>query len=137
VRNISNDLHLTRSSCLWTFQLLGFEVFQVRLQKNPTSTVSIEIHKCAIFYRLKISSRSAHICLFVDFFFFTITSVKIHQFEWFYCSLFVSIGAPGLPILESIGSVILEIYAILCNPSLIITSAKNHSSKDSSFIKSV
>jgi hypothetical protein len=131
VRNISNDLHLTRSSSLWTFQLLGFEVFQVR------STVSIEIHKGAIFDRLKISSRSAHICLFVDFFFFTITSVKIHQFEWFYCSLFVSIGAPGLPILESIGSVILEIYAILCNPSLIITSAKNHSSKDSSFIKSV
>jgi hypothetical protein len=27
-------LHLTRSSRLWTFQLLRFEIFQVRLQKN-------------------------------------------------------------------------------------------------------
>jgi hypothetical protein len=36
--------HLTRSSRLWTFQLLGFEVFQVRLQKKPTSTISIEIN---------------------------------------------------------------------------------------------
>jgi hypothetical protein len=27
-------LHLTRSSHLWTFQLLGFEAFQVRLQKK-------------------------------------------------------------------------------------------------------
>jgi hypothetical protein len=27
-------LHLTRSSRLWTFQLLGFEVFQVLLQKK-------------------------------------------------------------------------------------------------------
>jgi hypothetical protein len=35
-------LHLTRSSHLWTFQLLGFEAFQVRLQKKNTSTVSIE-----------------------------------------------------------------------------------------------
>jgi hypothetical protein len=33
-------LHLTR-----TFQLLGFEVFQVWLQKKATSTVSIEITK--------------------------------------------------------------------------------------------
>jgi hypothetical protein len=30
-------LHLTRSSRLWTFQLLGFEVFQVRLQKKNTN----------------------------------------------------------------------------------------------------
>jgi hypothetical protein len=36
-------LHLTRSSRLWTFQLLGFEVFQVRLQKEATSTVSIDV----------------------------------------------------------------------------------------------
>jgi hypothetical protein len=28
-------LHLTRSSRLWTFQLLGFEVFQIRIQKKP------------------------------------------------------------------------------------------------------
>jgi hypothetical protein len=27
-------LHLTRSSRLWTFQLLGFEMFQGRLQKS-------------------------------------------------------------------------------------------------------
>jgi hypothetical protein len=47
-------LHLTRSSRLWTFQLLEIEVFQVRLQKNAISTVSIEIHKGAIFDRLKI-----------------------------------------------------------------------------------
>jgi hypothetical protein len=51
-------LHLTRSSRLWTFQLLGFEVFQVRLQKKATSTVSIEIHKGAIFDRLKNRYRS-------------------------------------------------------------------------------
>jgi hypothetical protein len=31
---LSMTLHLTRSSRLWTFQLLGFEVFQVRLQKK-------------------------------------------------------------------------------------------------------
>jgi hypothetical protein len=46
-------LHLTRSSCLWTFPLLRFEVFQVRLQKKATSTVSVEIYKGAIFDRLK------------------------------------------------------------------------------------
>jgi hypothetical protein len=28
---------------MWIFQLFGFEVFQVRLQKKATSTVSIEI----------------------------------------------------------------------------------------------
>jgi hypothetical protein len=37
--------HLTRLIRLWTFNLLGFEVFQVRLQEKATSTVSIEIHK--------------------------------------------------------------------------------------------
>jgi hypothetical protein len=37
-----------------TFQLLRVEVFQVRLQKKATSAVSIEIHKGAIFDRLKI-----------------------------------------------------------------------------------
>jgi hypothetical protein len=47
-------LHLTRSSRLWTFQLLGFEVFQVGLQTTPT--VSIEIHKGAIFDPLKINT---------------------------------------------------------------------------------
>jgi hypothetical protein len=47
-------LDLTGSSRLWTFQLQGFEVFQVRLQKKATSTVSIEIHKGAIFDLLKI-----------------------------------------------------------------------------------
>jgi hypothetical protein len=55
-------LHLTRSSRLWTFkhfQLLGFEVFRVRLlKKNATSTVSIEIHKGAIFDRFKIKTIS-------------------------------------------------------------------------------
>jgi hypothetical protein len=51
-------LHLTRSSRLWTFQLLGFKVFQVRLQKKKTiSTVSIEIHKGAILDPLKIIFR--------------------------------------------------------------------------------
>jgi hypothetical protein len=47
-------LHWTRSNHLWTFQLLGFEVFQVRLQKKATLTVSREIHKVAIFDPLKI-----------------------------------------------------------------------------------
>jgi hypothetical protein len=49
-------LHLTRSSCLWTFQLLEFEVFQVRLQKKSFQPfpIFIEIHKGAIFDRLKI-----------------------------------------------------------------------------------
>jgi hypothetical protein len=47
-------LQLTRSSHLWIFQLLKFEVFQVRLQKKNTSIVSTEIHKGAIFDRLKI-----------------------------------------------------------------------------------
>jgi hypothetical protein len=38
-------LHLTRSSRMWTFQLLEFEVFQVRLQKKAGySIVSTEIH---------------------------------------------------------------------------------------------
>jgi hypothetical protein len=41
-------LNLTRSSRLWTFQLLGFEMFQGRFQK---ATISIEIHKGAIFDR--------------------------------------------------------------------------------------
>jgi hypothetical protein len=49
-------LYLTRSSCLWTFQLLGLEMFQVRLQKKATSTVSIGIHKGAIFDGLKIKT---------------------------------------------------------------------------------
>jgi hypothetical protein len=44
-------LHLTRSSRLWKFQLLGFEVFQVRLQrrdfrpledKNPSFVIFIK-----------------------------------------------------------------------------------------------
>jgi hypothetical protein len=47
-------LHLTRQSRLCTFQLLGFEVFQVWLQEKSRSAVSIEIHKDAIFDRLKI-----------------------------------------------------------------------------------
>jgi hypothetical protein len=47
-------LHLTRSSRLWTFQLLGFEVVQVRLQKKPLQLFSIEIQKGAIFDRFKI-----------------------------------------------------------------------------------
>jgi hypothetical protein len=42
----------------WTFQLQGFEVFQVSspVTKKATSTVSIEIHKGAIFHRLKINN---------------------------------------------------------------------------------
>jgi hypothetical protein len=32
-------LHLTRSSRLWIFQQLGFQMFQVRLQKKATSTL--------------------------------------------------------------------------------------------------
>jgi hypothetical protein len=42
--------HLTRWSRLWTFQLLEFEVFQVRLQKKATSI------KGAIFVGLKIKN---------------------------------------------------------------------------------
>jgi hypothetical protein len=38
-------LHLTRPRRLWTFQLLGFEVFQVRLQKKNTSTVYRETQR--------------------------------------------------------------------------------------------
>jgi hypothetical protein len=38
VRIASNNLTLARSSRLWTFQLQGFEVFQVRLQKKNTSS---------------------------------------------------------------------------------------------------
>jgi hypothetical protein len=50
------NVHLTRSSRLWTFQLLGYEVFlQVRLPKKANSIVSIEIHKGAVFDRLKIN----------------------------------------------------------------------------------
>jgi hypothetical protein len=48
-------LHLT-SSRLWTFLLLGFEVFQIRLQKKATLALSIEIHKGAIFDCLKIKT---------------------------------------------------------------------------------
>jgi hypothetical protein len=47
-------LHLSRSSRLWTFQLLGFDVFKFGYKKKATSTVSIEIHKGAILDRLKI-----------------------------------------------------------------------------------
>jgi hypothetical protein len=47
-------LNLTRPRRLWTFQLLGFEVFQVRLQKK-TLQPFIEKHKGAIFDRLKIN----------------------------------------------------------------------------------
>jgi hypothetical protein len=35
-------LYLTRSRRLWRFQLLGFKVFQVQLQKSHFTTVSIE-----------------------------------------------------------------------------------------------
>jgi hypothetical protein len=38
-------LHLTRSSRLWTFLLLGFEVFRVRLQKKVISTVSLDTER--------------------------------------------------------------------------------------------
>jgi cobyrinic acid a,c-diamide synthase len=44
-------LHLTRSSRLWTFLLLGFKEFQVRLQK-----------KSAIFNRVKIKSHLCKVC---------------------------------------------------------------------------
>jgi hypothetical protein len=47
-------LHLTRSSRLWTLLLLGLEVLLLRSEKNATLTVSMEIHKGAIFGRLKI-----------------------------------------------------------------------------------
>jgi hypothetical protein len=54
VRNASNDLAFDSVEPLVTFQLLGLEVLHVRLQKKATSTVSIEIHKGAIFDHLKI-----------------------------------------------------------------------------------
>jgi hypothetical protein len=54
VRNASNSLSFDSVEPLWTFQLLGVEVFQDRLQQKATSTVSIEVHKGAIFDRLKI-----------------------------------------------------------------------------------
>jgi hypothetical protein len=48
-------LHLTRSSRLWTFHLLGFEVFQTRLQKSHFNRFYTDIYnKDAIFDRLKI-----------------------------------------------------------------------------------
>jgi hypothetical protein len=50
----SISINATRLSRLWIFKLLGFEVFQVRLPKKATPTVSIGIHKGAIFDRLKI-----------------------------------------------------------------------------------
>jgi hypothetical protein len=63
-------LHLTRSSRLWIFQLLGFEVFQVRLQKKTTSTVSLEIHTGVIFHRLKIKNiKSIHDIISTHFYF--------------------------------------------------------------------
>jgi hypothetical protein len=46
------QMTLRRSSRLWTFQLLGFEMFEIRLQKRHFST---EIHKGPIFDRLKIN----------------------------------------------------------------------------------
>jgi hypothetical protein len=42
-------LHLT-----WPLLLQGLELFLLRSEKNATLTVSIEIHKGAIFYGLKI-----------------------------------------------------------------------------------
>jgi hypothetical protein len=51
---VQMTLHLIRSSRLWTFQLLGLEVLHIQLQKKATSTISIEIHKGAIFDHLKI-----------------------------------------------------------------------------------
>jgi hypothetical protein len=51
------DLHLTRSSHLWTLLLLGLEVgTSTPLQKKVTLSVSLKIHKDAIFDRLKIKS---------------------------------------------------------------------------------
>jgi hypothetical protein len=48
-------LHLTRSSRLWTFHLLGFEVFQARLQKSHFNRFYTDMYnKDAIFDRLKI-----------------------------------------------------------------------------------
>jgi hypothetical protein len=47
-------LHLTRSSRLWTLLLLGLEILLLHLEKNYILTVSMEIHKGAIFDRLKI-----------------------------------------------------------------------------------
>jgi hypothetical protein len=38
-------LHLTRSNRLWTFQLLGFEGFQIRLQKKTLQPRLILIMK--------------------------------------------------------------------------------------------
>jgi hypothetical protein len=46
-------LYLIRTNRLWIFQLLKFEVFQVRLHKKATSNVSLEILKGAIFDRMK------------------------------------------------------------------------------------
>jgi hypothetical protein len=43
---------------------------------------------------------------------FTITSVKIRKFNLFSYKIFVSVRDPDLLILEPIGPVILEIYAI-------------------------
>jgi hypothetical protein len=48
-------LHLSRSSRLWTLLLLGLKVFLLRSEKKATLTVSMEIHKDAIFDRLKIN----------------------------------------------------------------------------------
>jgi hypothetical protein len=42
----------------WTFQLLGFEMFQGRLQKKKKTHTSTEIHKGVIFDRFLVSRRS-------------------------------------------------------------------------------
>jgi hypothetical protein len=47
-------LYLIWTNRLRIFQPLEFEVFKVRLQKNATSNVSLEILKGAIFDRMKI-----------------------------------------------------------------------------------
>jgi hypothetical protein len=47
-------VHLTRSSCLWTFQLLGFEVFQVRLQKKCHCYKDIHLQFSALIFTLKV-----------------------------------------------------------------------------------
>jgi hypothetical protein len=48
------NLHLNRSSRLAYGTLLGVEVLLLRSEKNDSLAVSMEIHKGAIFDRLKI-----------------------------------------------------------------------------------
>jgi hypothetical protein len=59
---LQTTLHLTLSSRLWTLVLLGLEVLLHRSEIKLQFTVSMEIHKSAIFDRLKIKNFDLNNC---------------------------------------------------------------------------